>query len=135
MKQIKDGKQSTDSYQFSKTQSQKIFTDAQQSSQVNSGKRSQVVIGKDSGNQRKMGLITTQLLNEGSGAKPTKSAISKNESQRESKLSLYTDKSLQYETKTEDGRRTVGQASAVMTDTKINLFSNQSIPNGPSYKK
>ena len=94
------------------------------------------------GSQRKMGLITTQLLNEGAPTpvssniivQPSKSVIGKQDSQRDSKLSLYTDNPMmQFETRTDDGRqgasgREVSGTNAVLTDTKINLFGSQSIP-------
>ena len=73
-----------------------------------------------------MGLITTQLLNEG---------MKNADSNRESQMSLYTqnhDIQQHYETQTEDGRgrnKPLASASnAVLTDTKINLFSTQIIP-------
>lgn len=47
--------------------------------------------------------------------------LSKQESSaRESKLSIYSDATYQYETRTDDGRKT----GAVLTDPKINLFGN-----------
>ena len=69
------------------------------------------------------------MLSGGNDSKPSKSAILKNpESSRESRLSLNGDKessAFNYDTRTEDERKTAG--SAVLTDPKINLFSPQSI--------
>ena len=74
-----------------------------------------------------MGLITTQLLNEGSGMKPCKSSIVSSlknaDSLRESQISLYMNENPLFETKTEEGR--AGRNSelitlstnAVLTDT------------------
>ena len=87
------------------------------------GKRSQA--GKESASSmRKMGLITTQMLNSDAGyVQPSKSVLSKQESSvRESKMSIYSDNNYQYETRTEDGRKT----GAVLTDPKIHLFGHQS---------
>lgn len=110
---------------MSKTQSQKVFAEHHISARKSSVK------GKNSANPRKTtGLITTQLLKEGSSNVP-KSNVSNSkqniDSNRASKISVYSE-NLQFETRTEDGRRTIGQPSAVLTDPKINLFSSQMGP-------
>lgn len=71
--------------------------------------------------------------------KPCKSAISQshkhNDSNRESKISVYSE-NMQYETRTEDGgRKTLDKASAVLTDTKINLFSSTMNPSSSHRSK
>ena len=86
------------------------------------------LVGKGSIDKpRKIGLITTQMLNEHC----TSSALtsSKNaDSRGGSKMSLYTDN---YDNKTayEEGRKMISQGSAdVLTDTNINLFGRDTIP-------
>ena len=87
MKQIRDGKRTaTDPLTINKTQSQKVFAPDSNS------KRNSLKGNKTTAKPAKLGLITTQLLNEGN-ARPSSSVISssKNDSQRESKISLYSD--------------------------------------------
>ena len=88
--------------------------------------------GRNGSNQRKMGLITTQLLNVADNIKPSKSVVSKEQSTRESKLSLYAENTTPFDARTEDGRKTAGHVSNVLTDPKINLFSTQPAANQKS---
>ena len=74
-----------------------------------------------------MGLITTQLLNKGPSSSAVlveKTQIKNSESLRQSKMSLYTDKSsLHYDEtmRTDDGQK----GNEILTDPKINLFGTQ----------
>ena len=79
--------------------------------------------GKGSANQRKMGLITTQMLSNEAPLNVPSSAFTstKNgDSRGGSKISLYTD---QFENRTVDEESKIaGKGTAVLTDPKINLF-------------
>ena len=87
--------------------------------------------GKGSGNQRKMGLITTQLLNVHNNGSSDIPSQTNNDSRGGSKISIYTDNY-------EQNNRTIDQLeehkmigsgnTAILTDTKINLFSTQTLP-------
>ena len=85
--------------------------------------------GKGSANQRKMGLITTQMLSNDAPLNVPSSAFTstKNgDSRGGSKISLYTD---QFENRTVDGEESniAGKGTAVLTDPKINLFGQEGV--------